>query len=62
MRDQATARIFRSTVTLRIVEGMSSLAREGLMEIIRRAIKQSQKSAFKVHEFNVLGNHLHPST
>jgi REP element-mobilizing transposase RayT len=46
-------------VTLRVVDGVSSLARGGLMKIIRRAIKQSQKDAFKVHEFNVLGNHLH---
>jgi REP element-mobilizing transposase RayT len=46
-------------VTLRIVEGVSSLARDGLMKIIRRAIKQSHKVDFKVHEFNVLGNHLH---
>jgi len=46
-------------VTLRIADGVPSLAREGLMKIIRRAIKQSQKRDFKVHEFNVLGNHLH---
>jgi REP element-mobilizing transposase RayT len=46
-------------VTVRIAEGVPSLAREGLMKIIRRAIKQSHKPDFKVHEFNVLGNHLH---
>jgi REP element-mobilizing transposase RayT len=46
-------------VTLRVVDGVSSLASGGLMKIIRRAIKQSHKDAFKVHEFNVLGNHLH---
>ena len=49
-------------VTLRIVDGVPSLAREGLMKIIRRAIKQSQKPDFKIHEFNVLGNHLHRIT
>jgi REP element-mobilizing transposase RayT len=38
---------------------VSSLARDGLMKIIRRAIKQSHEDDFKVHEFNVLGNHLH---
>jgi REP element-mobilizing transposase RayT len=46
-------------VTLRVVDGVSSLARDGLMKIIRRAIQQSHKDDFKVHEFNVLGNHLH---
>jgi len=46
-------------VTLRIADGVPSLARERLMKIIRRAIRQSQKRDFKVHEFNVLGNHLH---
>ena len=46
-------------VTLRIADSVPSLAREGLMKIIRRAIKQSQKAEFKIHEFNVLGNHLH---
>jgi len=46
-------------VTLRVADGVSSLAREGLMKVIRRAIKQSQKRDFKIHEFNVLGNHLH---
>jgi REP element-mobilizing transposase RayT len=46
-------------VTVRIADGVPSLAREGLMKIIRRAIKQSHKPDFKVHEFNVLGNHMH---
>jgi REP element-mobilizing transposase RayT len=46
-------------VTLRVADGVSSLARGGLMKIIRRAIKQSQKTDFKIHDFNVLGNHLH---
>ena len=46
-------------VTVRIADGVTSLARDGLMKIIRRAIKQSHKDAFKVHDFNVLGNHLH---
>ena len=45
--------------TIRVADGVPSLAREGLMKIIRRSIKQSQKPAFKIHEFNVLGNHLH---
>jgi hypothetical protein len=37
-------------VTLRIVEGVSSLARDGLMKIIRRAIRRSHKHDFKIHE------------
>jgi REP element-mobilizing transposase RayT len=49
-------------VTLRVADGVCSLAREGLMKIIRRVIRQSQKTDFKIHEFNVLGNHLHVIT
>ena len=50
---------FPQHVTLRVAEGVSSLARDGLMKIIRRAIRQSHKPDFRVTEFNVLGNHLH---
>jgi hypothetical protein len=35
-------------VTLRIADGVPSLARGSLMKIIRRAIKQSQKPEFKI--------------
>jgi REP element-mobilizing transposase RayT len=46
-------------VTLRIVDGVGSLARDHLMKIIRAAVKGSQKSWFRIVEFNVLSNHLH---
>src|SRR6516225_9693491 len=46
-------------VTLRVEDGVLSLARGGRIQIIRRAIWQSQKSDFQIVEFNVLGNHLH---
>ena len=46
-------------VTLRVEDGVPSLARGGRIQIIRRAIRQSQKSDFQIVEFNVLGNHLH---
>jgi REP element-mobilizing transposase RayT len=46
-------------VTLRLVEGAPSLAREWLMKIIRAAIRESHKDAFRVVHFNVLSNHLH---
>jgi len=50
---------FPQHVTLRIREGVSSLAREGCVKIIRAAVKASHKDAFRIIEFNVLGNHLH---
>jgi REP element-mobilizing transposase RayT len=50
---------FPQHVTLRITDGVSSLARGGLIQIIRRCIRRSQKGGFRVCEFNVLGNHLH---
>jgi REP-associated tyrosine transposase len=46
-------------VTLRIVEGVESLAREGSLKVIRAAIRASHKRGFRIVEFNVLGNHLH---
>jgi putative transposase len=48
-----------SHVTLRIVDGVPSLAREWLMKIIRAGIAAGQKPDFHVVEFNVLANHLH---
>ena len=50
---------FPQHVTLRIADGVTSLARDGLMKIIRRMIRQSHKPDFRITEFNVLGNHLH---
>ena len=46
-------------VTLRIEEGVPSLAREFLMKVTRRAIADSHKPEFRIVEFNVLTNHLH---
>jgi len=50
---------FPQHVTLRITDGVSSLARGGLINIIRRCIRRSHKGGFRICEFNVLGNHLH---
>ncbi len=54
---------FPRHVTLRVADGAPSLAREGLMKVIRGAIRDSQRpagrSGFRIVEFNVLGNHLH---
>jgi REP element-mobilizing transposase RayT len=50
---------FPQHVTLRIADGVSSLARGGLMKIIRRCIRRAHKPDFRICEFNVLGNHLH---
>jgi putative transposase len=50
---------FPQHVTLRIGEGVPSLAREGCVKIIRAAVKASHKPGFRIIEFNVLGNHLH---
>ena len=49
-------------VTLRIVEGLPSLATAYLFAIITQAIADSHKPWFRVVEFNVLGNHLHLMT
>ena len=50
---------FPQHVTLRLVAGAPSLAREYLTRIIRAAIRASHKPFFRVVEFNVLSNHLH---
>jgi putative transposase len=50
---------FPQHVTLRVREGVPSLAHGGYMKIIRAAIKASHKGGFRIAEFNVLGNHLH---
>lgn len=57
-RPQFPAR-FPQHVTLRIVDGAESIAREFLMKTVRRCIRAAHKSAFRVIEFNVLNNHLH---
>ena len=49
---------FPQHVTLRVADGVASLAREGCVKIIRAAVKASHKSGFRIVEFNVLGNHL----
>jgi REP element-mobilizing transposase RayT len=46
-------------VTLRVREGVATIAGEGSLKIIRAAIRASHKSGFRIVEFNVLGNHLH---
>ncbi|MDB4955414.1 MAG: hypothetical protein JWO36_2983 [Myxococcales bacterium] len=46
-------------VTMRIVEGAESIARDFLMKKIRAAMRESQKVTFRIAEFNVLSNHLH---
>ena len=46
-------------VTLRVASDAPNLARDYLMKIIRRAIRESQKATFRVVEFNVLSNHAH---
>jgi REP element-mobilizing transposase RayT len=46
-------------VTLRTVEGVR-LRKEGVLEAVRAAIEAGgRKDAFRVVEFNVLGNHIH---
>jgi REP element-mobilizing transposase RayT len=50
---------FPQHVTLRICEGVPSLARDASLKIIRAAIRASHKPSFRIVEFNVLGNHLH---
>jgi REP element-mobilizing transposase RayT len=47
-------------VTLRVVDGVPSLRREGVAEIVRVAVEACGRTAhFRVVEFNVLSNHLH---
>ncbi len=50
---------YAQDVTLRIVAGVSSLAREYVMKTLRECIRAAQKHEFRIIEFNVLGNHLH---
>jgi REP element-mobilizing transposase RayT len=45
-------------VTLRVAPGVR-LRRDWLMPTIHRAIADSQKSGFRIVEFNVLDNHIH---
>ncbi len=58
-RRPALAKRFPQHVTVRITNGVGSLAREHLMTIIRAAIKASHKPTFRIVEFNVLANHMH---
>ena len=47
-------------VTWRIVEGVPSLRREAVLEIVRAKVAAyARGEAFRVVELNVLGNHLH---
>src|SRR4051812_21960429 len=46
-------------VTLRIIGGVGSIARDFLMKKIRVAIRGAQSETFRIVEFNVLSNHLH---
>ena len=55
----ALASRFPQHVTLRLAEGMPSIARDWLMKIVREAIRKSHKGTFRIVEFNVLANHLH---
>jgi len=57
-RPQFPAR-YPQHVTLRLCDGVGSLARDWLMKIIRKAIRAAHKLAFRIVEFNVLGNHIH---
>jgi putative transposase len=57
-RPESPAR-YPQHVTLRIVAGTESIARDFLMKKIRAAIRESQKATFRIIEFNVLSNHLH---
>jgi putative transposase len=57
-RDELKAR-FPQNVTLRILEGVPSLARDYLVREIRECIRAAQKPGFRIVEFNVLSNHLH---
>jgi REP element-mobilizing transposase RayT len=46
-------------VTLRILPGIGSLARDWLMTTVRECIRGAHKPTFRIVEFNVLANHLH---
>ena len=46
-------------VTLRVRDGVPSIASEWLMKVIRTAVRDSQKDEFRIVEFNVLANHVH---
>ena len=50
---------FPQHVTLRIAEGVPSIAREHLLTVIRAAIAAAHEPAFRVVELNVLSNHVH---
>jgi len=50
---------FPQHVTLRLRDGVESIAREFLMKTIRACIRQAHKPDFRIVEFNVLANHLH---
>jgi REP element-mobilizing transposase RayT len=50
---------FPQHVTVRVREGVPSIAGEGSLKIIRAAVRASHKAGFRIVEFNVLGNHLH---
>ena len=50
---------FPQHVTLRLADGVPSLARDYLVKVIRTAIASAHKITFRVVEFNVLSNHLH---
>src|SRR5690242_7913690 len=47
---------FPQHVTLRLVDGVPSLARDYLVKLIRTAIASAHKPTFRVVEFNVLSN------
>jgi REP element-mobilizing transposase RayT len=47
-------------VTWRIAEGVRSLRREAVLEVVRdRLARFANRDDFRVVEFNVLGNHMH---
>jgi REP element-mobilizing transposase RayT len=46
-------------VTLRIIPGIGSVARDWLMKTLRECIRGAHKASFRIVEFNVLTNHLH---
>jgi len=50
---------FPQHITLRIAEGIESIARWFLMKTIRECIRSAQKNTFRIVEFNVLSNHVH---
>jgi REP element-mobilizing transposase RayT len=50
---------FPQHVTLRIADGLPSIARDHLMTLIRAAIAAAHKPSFRVVELNVLSNHVH---